>query len=471
MKRALLPLLMTLSMTACVSEPVKVAAPDIVPFVFSLTAFIPDTCDKAADFEHSHVRSDWANTFPDPDLQRLIARSLINNLDIDRVRYQYYQVETDVRVKRANEGPVIDLSALAEKRVTKTPAGRRVQSSSFGVGLDLNYDLDLWGNLDLTTKSALYDLEIASQIIRATELDVAGTITSLWYQAAEQQQLIVAMNKHVDTAHVSLRLYAERAQKGMGNSIDVTKQAQIVAALRADKLLMQERLELIRHELATLSFQPIHTFVLPEKIALPTLTSPRMIAPEAILLSRPDLVASHYQLEQANVHVSQATAQSMPQFNLSASLTSSSSIASGLLSGWAASIVASVVAPIFDGGENQAKVDKQHFLAEEMAVNYARSVLVAVNEIEDAMTQIYYRSERFNKKGAELNSANNVIAKLKLRESMGVDNAFARLREQSRYHNVEQETVRAKFDIVYANILLLKSLGGSTQQKKPVPTM
>jgi NodT family efflux transporter outer membrane factor (OMF) lipoprotein len=120
--------------------------------------------------------------------------------------------------------------------------------------------------------------------------------------------------------------------------------------------------------------------------------------PSELIRRRPDIRRAEEQLHAATARIGVATADLFPRFSLTGSFGFASSDLSNVLN-WANrswSLGPSFVWPIFTAGRITSNIQVQTALEEQALINYRKSILVALNEVESALVAYAKEQERRN---------------------------------------------------------------------------
>ncbi len=122
--------------------------------------------------------------------------------------------------------------------------------------------------------------------------------------------------------------------------------------------------------------------------------------PSDLLRRRPDVRAAERQLAAATADIGVATADLYPKFNL---MGMAELISTNLATLFAANSIqttgnAAISLPIFDGGRRRGVIAERRAAADQALIAYKKAVLVAVQDVEDALAD--YNAEL--KRNAEL---------------------------------------------------------------------
>ena len=337
----------------------------------------------------------WWTLFGDEELVLLIAEALEHNRDLAASVARLEGAAAQARIAGADLRPAMGLSGSAARSqqvfvglpIPGGPDVLKSRSSSYGVSLNVSWEIDLWGRMSAARDSALAEVAASAAEHRAAALSIAAQTAKGWlaWQAARLQEDLAA--RTVASLERSTELVRNRFESGRASSLDIHRtqgdlaSAQALLELRAEageRARRQVEILLGRHPSGTLEGRP-H---LPEVPALPSAG-----VPAELLRRRPDLLAAEARLKAADARAWEARARLWPQLTLSASAGRTAGDASDLthpdFDVW--SILAGLSQPILQGGRLEAGVDLADARAREAAATYASSALRAFLEVETAL--------------------------------------------------------------------------------------
>ncbi|WP_123591956.1 efflux transporter outer membrane subunit [Salinisphaera orenii] len=421
------------------------------------------------------MRADWWQTFDDPALDRLVDRALSNNFTL---RSAYARVE-QARATLAAEGAALfpSVDASAEQSATRRSSGDSVSTSVAGDDFDLvqdrsnwsdtrslqfsaSYELDLWGRLRNSREAAAFDTRAADAALQAAAISVAGDLASSWYQYQELRERIALLESQIETNQNVLDLTTFAFKQGQAEAADVLRQRQAVESVRGQLEQARASAKVVRHALAVLvgvapgEFEPPDGRDLVELPALPDTG-----VPADLLMRRPDVREQFYTVAAADRRVAVAVAERYPQLSLSASLSTSTDGAS-LFSNWVTQLAASLTQPVFDGGALAAEVDRSEAVLEETLAGYQQSLLEALAEVEDALTNEYRQRRYIEHLDEQLRLSAETVDNLRLRYLRGAADYLDVLDALLTRQDLQVEYLSARRQLLDYRINLYRALAG-----------
>ena len=373
------------------------------------------TASNAVNSDPSNV-VDWWNTFQEPTLSSLIERSTQSNLDL---RAAVLRI-TEARAQRDVAGAAFFPSASANASFTRqrlsesTTTGAAFTSfgnvsipgvpsinfpnpyNQFQLGASASWEPDLFGRVRRSVEAANADLQSSVEDQHAVLVSLCADVARNYVELRGAQLRREVTERSLATQKELYDLTKQRQAVGLTTDLDVANAGAQVDSTQAlvpqiDRevtqdinqlsLLMGRAPDSLRAELESAKPVPQVPPVLP--IGLPGDLARR----------RPDIRQSEARLHAATARIGVAVGDLFPRLTLTASGGTQSQSASDLLK-WASrfgSIGPTLEVPIFDGSK-WATVRLQNVRAQEAALDYERTVLAALHEVENALAA--YKSDR-----------------------------------------------------------------------------
>lgn len=375
------------ALAACASAPVAspAGAPPAVRFA------------QAADWPAQAVGAshDWT-ALRDPALVALIERGLRANLDLQQAAERIQRARAIAREQDSHRGPAGGLRAHADIRqasaTESTGATREARRTErIGLGLDLSWELDLFGRLREQSQAADARVRVSAAEVDALRLSVAAEIARAWYAlggAREQLQITQAV---IDNRRRMLELVERRVDAGAAAPLDAARTRSELAAAAADAPTHEGAVAIATHRLAVLLGDQPADATLP----VPATVDPMAIRlavpqPDRWLSARPDVRAAEAALQAQSLDVRAVRAEFMPRVSIGGFLGFVAGSVSGLGAAASASWFAApaVSLPIFDLPRIEARLAAAEAGQRGALLAYRQRILLAVEEVENALVLV-----------------------------------------------------------------------------------
>jgi NodT family efflux transporter outer membrane factor (OMF) lipoprotein len=347
----------------------------------------------------------WWKSFQDPELDSLIARAAESNLTLRaawaRVRQSRYQRD----IVSANSWPTIDANAsYTANRFSGTglfpfPPGTSLEADQYQAGFDAAWELDVFGGTRRGVEAANAQIAAAEYGGRALLLTVYAEVACNYVQARAFQRRLEVLRKNVKAQDQILGLTRDLFAKGLATDLDVQESVSLLATTEAEEPALQTGFRSSVYRVAVLLGRQPGALLdeLTNKEPLPTAPPSVPVGlPSDLIRRRPDIRQAERQLAAATANIGVATADLFPQFSLTGNVGLESISASDWFTAgsryWAAGPM--VQWRIFDAGRIRANIHLQNARQEEALANYEQSVLVAFEDVENALTAYAHEQTR-----------------------------------------------------------------------------
>jgi len=417
----------------------------------------------------------WWASFADPRLDRLVDEVLAGNLDLKRAWARVAQAEAVARGADAALFPKLNAQAGVSGSRTVFDLGapigvRSNETTSFSLGASATYELDLWGRVGHATDAAANDVLATREDMAAMALSLSARITDAWLQRAGEQMLLALVARQEAASQRMVELVEQRFAAGLASSLEVYQQRLQLAAVRAQRPLVEARLAVFAHQLAILTGRPPGALALEDAEFLPEPPpAPPTGVPADLLERRPDVRGAFLRVLAADHRVGQAIAAQYPTLALSGSTGFQSPDLLELFERWVWSLVANLVAPLFDGGQRSAEVDRARAQLEELVAAYGQTLLTALGEVEDALVQERRQREHIAVVDEQLTLARAAHAEARTRYVNGLGTYLEVLTTERSEQQAEQALLQARRQALAYRVQLHRALGGTWMRALSAP--
>jgi len=415
-------------------------------------------------------QANWLGQFDDPVLVSLVNEALNANPSI---RSQFYAVEATRAQARSVYGrtlPNISGSASAggtSNYIASTDS--RVDDTTFGLGLDLSWEVDLWGRLRASINAAEADLLASEADLASARLALTAQTASAWFdlnEALAQERVAV---ETYEARTRALELTERRFSRGLATALDVrtarTTQASAEASIAGRRQASgnaSRRLEILLGRYPSAELDAL--------AELPSLEPIEAAGSPTLLLSRrPDIAAAEARVTAAGLRAEQARLAMLPSLRLTGSASTTETDLSDALdpSRVAARLVAGLAAPIFNGGALDADRDAAVAQARSAVESYAATTLTAWREVEDALAADSLLAQQENAQVRALEEA-RLAEELATRQyTNGLVSIFNLIDSQTRRLNAESNVIAARSARASNRVSFHLALGGGLPVETP----
>jgi len=475
--------LMCASLAACVMGPQFTPPTADTPPAF-------DAGQKLATGQTVSLAADppdqaWWHEFKDPELDALEDRTRTGNLDLQAGMLRIVEARTQVLVARAQGLPSLKGTASYNREQLGAAGILKAQGGTFGgttlspglvsaitapinlyqVGFDASWELDLFGKVSRSVEAAKAQsdeaVESRNDMLVSLEAEVAQTYLQL---RAAQLLKSITVGLIAEEQGV-LDLTINRQQHGLAEQGDVESARAQVATLRAHLPEYEQNISVSRHALAVLMGQNPEALQaeLEATAALPAV--PREIPagiPSTLARRRPDIRKAEATLHAATAQVGVSVASMYPDISLTGSFGLRNT-ASNYLFNWSSKFYSagpSVSVPLFQGGALIGNVKIAKAEAGVAALDYRKTVLAALQEVEDALVSLDQDAARVVALNDTVDANQRALDIERHSYQVGLTSYISVLNLELQTNQAKVQLAQASLSEVTDVVKLYKALGG-----------
>jgi len=405
------------------------------------------------------------DVFRDPRLQVLIAQALLNNRDLRISAANIAAARAQVRIARAAQLPQVGSNAGIDANPRRNASGG-TSGVQFSPSINVlpSFEIDLFGRLASLTRAQQERLFATGAAERATRVALIGDIADTWLAHAADSSLLAIAENTVRSAERSRALTEARLRGGVAPRTDLLQAQQVLETARADLAEQRALRAQDANLLQLLVGAPVDPSLLPTSLdqvagtvaALPAGLDSR------ILLRRPDVIQSEYELRAANAEIGAARAALFPTISLTGLLGLASDTLTGLFSSgafnWSAGVGGNY--SIFSGGARRANVQLREAERQAAVAGYERTIQTGFREVADALAD---RSTLIDRVAATRRNAAAATETLRLvtaRYRVGIDPYLTTLDAQRTAYAAQRALVQVQFIQAQNAVTVYRALGG-----------
>ncbi len=440
-------LALTLIMVGCKVGPNYVRPCTLLPDNFNEDKpgrMVP-IANSIADEELVHW---WEREFNDQCLNQYMEEALLWNFDLRIALERIYQaranywvqftsifpeIDSDFEATRFRESqsfasstpPLSIVPATPTKTKGKAPVTPTIPPLAivpgnisplhnfFQIGLDMIWQIDLFGKFRRAAQSAYDTWEADIENARGVKITVLSEVASIYVAICYFQTKVDLAKKLVEFNKELLAMSRDRFQSGLANEEEVLTGVAAVENSEAGLNVFEIALKQNIYSLGVLLGRPpemlVCDFIARRPIPMPSGKIPQTL-PAELLRRRPDIASAERSLAAQTELIGVAVADLFPAVSLTGS---SSSFAANPLQGanigfssdkisklfnhasriWGIGTL--ITWPIFDFGKRYANVKIQKFLTNQAYLTYEKTVVTALQEVEIALSTYFKEEEHF----------------------------------------------------------------------------
>jgi NodT family efflux transporter outer membrane factor (OMF) lipoprotein len=352
-----------------------------------------------------------------------------------------------------------------------SPFGPREQDA-FEAGFDASWEIDVFGGVRRDREAALAQVQATEEARRDVLVTLLADVARAYVDLRAAQRRLEIHAGTLRSQTDSLDLARARLEAGLGTDLDVARARGLVETTAARRPALEHEIRRAIHRLGVLLGEDPGALapVLEPRRAIPP-APPRVppALPSDLLSRRPDLRRAERELAAATARIGVARADLFPRFAIRGGFGRLSDDASDLRSGrsqfW--SLVPGVRWPVFSGGRIRANIRVQTARQEQALRAFEKAVLVALEEVENALSAHARERLRLESLRASVEAGRLALLLATERYTGGLESFLSVLDAQRSVYASEEQVVQSERDVAVGLIAIYKALGGGWSPDEP----
>ena len=425
-----------------------------------------------ADIRH------WWTVFDDPMLEKLIGAAETGNLDVQEAYARIMEARDVVGFASGEYWPNVDAVGFYERaRVSENGllvpvAGSPDQTNLHSLGLDAIWELDVFGRISRSVESATASLGASVEDYRDILVSLYADVAANYIDIRALQARIRYARANVEAQRSSVELTRDRFDAGLVPQLDV-QQAELNLATTESKIpaLRQLESQAIYRASVLLGLPPaalIDSLSPPSEIPVPP-SEVTAYLPAELMRQRPDIRRAERLLAAQVADIGTATADLYPIFSLSGIFALEAQQINDL-GNWGSrtwSFGPAFRWNLFDGNRIRSNIRIQQAQAEQALIRYEQTVLLALEEVEDAMVALAEERQRLDALQRSVNAAERSVELVITLYRNGLTD-FQNVLDSQRSLATQQDQLAQSAGQLSKNLVALyRALGGGWNLDEP----
>ncbi|NHC62089.1 efflux transporter outer membrane subunit [Paenalcaligenes suwonensis] len=423
----------------------------------------------------------WWNSFNDPILNALVAKTQAENLSVAQAAYRLHSARALVQQTVAAGLPEISVKAETQHQrklsssnnasplMSPTIDGDLAPDSErttgyYQAGFDAAWELDLFGRVSSQRDSAQSAVGVAYSDLRHAHVSVVAEVVRNYIELRAQQQRLALVEQNLADQNTLFSRTQEQHQTGLIADYEQDQIHTNLISLQQQQLQLQQAIQQNLLRLAVLTGQSS----IDESLAhIAVLPNPKHLGfsllPAELLRVRPAIQQAEFKVAQAGAELGVAQAELYPRLRLLGSLSISDNLSGTPLLGRTeiAGGSFSLNLPLLDWGARRAVVNAREAQLAEAILAYKEAVLEGVEETENALLSIYTHTHAIEQAQQKLQFAERALYRAQELYQQGMIPMHELLDASLKKRNSQIDVVNAQAEQAAAIIALHKAVGGA----------
>ncbi len=420
----------------------------------------------------------WWRGFNDELLNQLVVRALETNQDLRIATARVRQARALRSSAIADQLPVVNASAAYTKSTTSTastpfPLSRQQRELElYTAGFDATWELDIFGGGRRSIEAASADVAVTQANRQDVFVSLIAEVARNYCELRGDQNLLAVAQRNATNQRETMEVTVSKFRAGRATELDTARaRAQLEATLAAIPPIEAN----IKHSIYRLSVltgqQPaVLEPELSRPAAMPALPALVDIGnPAELLRRRADIRAAERSLAAATARIGVAVADLFPRvyFNGNIGFAANQLTGMGKSGTDAYSFGPQITWAALDIGHVRARIEAAHAQADVQLASYEKTVLLALEETENALVDFGREQVRRDYLRDSVRSAGEARTLALQRYEGGVSDFLPVLDAERTELDVQAQLALSETRTATSLIAVYKALGGGWEIEQP----
>lgn len=411
----------------------------------------------------------WYSLFGDKQLDMLIEKGLKNSTDIERAIAKLRQSRAELNISQSGFLPQINAVGGYNYQKNSKNIGPTADAHYYNAGFDASWELDIWGKGRRQNEAAAAMLKAEDYNLDQVRNVVAAEIASNYVNLKLAVEKLYIARRNLALQRDIFAMVKAKYQSGLTDDMAYNQAEYLLNSTETQIPQLQSKIEQYKNSLAVLSG------VLPSQLPAGIEKHSPLFSnayqynikslynlPASVIRKRPDVAAAEQNLIAQNALVGAAVADLYPDIKISAlwgyAATGGNSLFNSKSQGYSYEPVVSL--PLLDWNRLQNQLNKQKYQKQEAFAVYKKTVLTAVGELKNAMTNVQTELKNNQLQNRALANMKKVVAASAEKYRSGLIEFSDFLAMEQNRLQAQNNSLESKAEIFQNLIAYYKAAGG-----------
>lgn len=436
----------------------------------NLTVAQAKASKNTTDYRTEYLNLGWWQKYNDPVLTDYITTAYKNNQDLKIASLNVKQSEQVVKMAFAGQLPQVgfqgdvfrDLSSATVKMGAITVGD--YSQSNFFLPLTMSYEVDIWGENYLKTKSVKKQLEMVKQNERASYISLTSAVAADYFNLIKFDKLIKDQEELVKLQTEIVRLEEIKYKNGLCPVTELMDEKQLLTQLREELNVYVDKRLIVARELGVLTgLREKDLSVMPRSdySVASLLPLPQSINAEVIQY-RPDYLKAEDYIEKIGIDAKVARRDFLPKFILYGQAGFSAYNLTNIFGNHTFKSLIGFMPSIdlFTGGAKMARLRWTKLELEKAQQIYEKTILNSVQEVNDALGGAITREMNYNESIKRYNLEKEKFALADKKYNIGAKSNLDLMKDSEKLLVADKDKVSSQVNYLISTVNIYKAVGG-----------
>ena len=443
-------------------------------FILLCTVSLADAKTKSNSNENyrlEYLNLDWWQKYNDPVLTDYISTAFKNNQDLKIATLNVKQSEQVVKMAFAGQLPQIGFQGdvFRDFRSANVKLGdvivKDYSQSNFFLPLTMSYEVDIWGENYLKTKSFKKQLEMVKQNERASYISLTSAVASEYFNFVKLDKVIKNQQELVKLQTEIVRLENLKYKNGLCPITELMDEKQLLTQLQEELNVYIDKRLIVGRQLGVLtgerekdlSLMPRSDYSIITLLPLPDSINAEVIQ------YRPDFMKAEEYIQKIGIDVKVAKRDFLPKFVLYGQAGFSAYNLTNIFGNHTFKSLVGFMPSIdlFTGGAKMARLRYNKLELEKAQQIYEKTILTSIQEVNNSLCGALTRELNYNESVKRYNLENDKFNLAQKKFDIGAKSNLEMMKDREKLLVAEKDKVNSQVNYLISTLSIYKAVGGN----------
>ncbi len=443
-------------------------------FILLCTVSLADAKTKSNSNENyrlEYLNLDWWQKYNDPVLTDYISTAFKNNQDLKIATLNVKQSEQVVKMAFAGQLPQVGFQGdvFRDFRSANVKLGdvivKDYSQSNFFLPLTMSYEVDIWGENYLKTKSFKKQLEMVKQNERASYISLTSAVASEYFNLVKLDKLIKNQQELVKLQTEIVRLEDLKYKNGLCPITELMDEKQLLTQLQEELNVYIDKRIIVGRALGVLtgerekdlSLMPRSDYSIITLLPLPDSINAEVIQ------YRPDFMKAEEYIQKIGIDVKVAKRDFLPKFILYGQAGFSAYNLTNIFGNHTFKSLVGFMPSIdlFTGGAKMARLRYNKLELEKAQQIYEKTILSSIQEVNNSLGGALTRELNYNESVKRYNLENDKFNLAQKKFDIGAKSNLEMMKDKEKLLVAEKDKVNSQVNYLISTLNIYKAVGGN----------
>lgn len=443
-------------------------------FILLCTVSLADAKTKSNSNENyrlEYLNLDWWQKYNDPVLTDYISTAFKNNQDLKIATLNVKQSEQVVKQAFASQLPQLGFQGDVFRDFSSADIKfgdvviKDYSQSNFFLPLTMSYEVDIWGENYLKTKSFKKQLEMVKQNERASYISLTSAVASEYFNLVKLDKLIKNQQELVKLQTEIVRLENLKYKNGLCPITELMDEKQLLTQLQEELNVYIDKRLIVGRQLGVLtgerekdlSLMPRSDYSIITLLPLPDSINAEVIQ------YRPDFMKAEEYIQKIGIDVKVAKRDFLPKFVLYGQAGFSAYNLTNIFGGHTFKSLVGFMPSIdlFTGGAKMARFRYKKLELEKAQQIYEKTILSSIQEVNNSLGGAITRELNYKESVKRYNLENDKFNLAQKKFDIGAKSNLEMMKDKEKLLVAEKDKVNSQVNYLISTLNIYKAVGGN----------